>query len=799
MSYASSAVKFFQLVLAAVLVILLPNVSAAAPSKVSETSFLAFPLAFEENAGQFASEARFQATGLGYNAFFTANEAVLVFPVSPAKFASASEGAVLRMRIEGMDSGAKVFGEEQLKHTTTYFRSENGAPQSVRSFARLKYKEVYPGIDVVYYGNQGHLEFDFLLAPGAEPDQIKLRFDGATKLALLDSGALLVSTAAGDVQYEKPFAYQNDGGKQQEVAATYQIGSDGIVQFVVGDYDPSQPLVIDPIVGYSTLLWGEAYDMVVDVDGFTYVTGQIRNKDLPAGSGYQRSLAGVADAFVAKIEPSGQKLVFATYLGVRKGFSQGVAIGIDGNKNVYIAGTTDSASFPTTAGAYQRTYSSGASFVSKLNATGSSLLYSTFVNGVQASAIAVGQDGSVYLTGGATALTTTPGALQGVAPGPSSSFVARLNPSGSAMMYATYMSGSGGDVGRAIAVDNDGNAYVTGTTKSTDFPLRNAMQATLRGAQDAFLAKLSPSGNQLIYSTYLGGSQLEDGNGIAINEPGEVFVVGATASSDFPVTPFAFQATKGYPGRVVTNAFISKISQDGQTLLYSSFLGGTWCAKCHETSVRPDFATAVAVDAAGFAYIGGRAGSPAFRVLDSLQPAVHEQVHIHHSLPFVAKVSPSGTRLIYSSIVGERYQDKRTMALGVDRQGHVYALGLDPIASDFNLERRHPTTAGALLNSGPANSHIIRLDTGPFPTLLDVFPHTASMLESFQMTALVQNVDLGGTVVFRAGDAEIGTVQVEAGTAILDARLPPGIHAITAEYSKDGLRSPPVYVSVDVK
>lgn len=766
------------------------------------------PLTFEKNQGQSDPAVKFLARGLGYQLFMTAQEAVMVFSKED-KATTDYKTAVIRMRFEEANKTPAIEGSTPLAYQTNYFSGADPAKHitGITNHAQVKYAAIYPRVDMVLYGNPQRLEYDLLLAPGAKPGQIKLSFAGADKVSLSKQGELVLATALGEVTFHQPIAYQEIGGKRKIVAAKYLLADNGRVSFMLGKYDANQPLVIDPILNYASFVWGSAKGIAVDTGGNAYIVGAISTTDLPATSGYQASLKGVLDAYVAKLDVTGTKIVYATYLGARRASTLGNGIAVDGAGNAYIFGTTDSGAFPVTAGAYQ-TSASGGSFVTKLNAAGNALSYSTFVNGATIAAITVDNSGSAYLTGNATAITTTAGAFQGAYPGVPSPYVAKLNSTGTAMNYATYLAGTLYDVGvtisasnnsgKSIAVDPSGNAYVTGVTVSTNFPTFQPFQAVKRGTRDAFVTKLNASGSGLVYSTYLGGSyttgtyqDVEGANSIAVNTAGEAFVAGITNSGDFPVTSGVFKPGKGYPGYQISNGFITKFNAAGNALVYSSFIGGTWCSGCRYAYADQDAATAVAIDAAGHAYVGGYLTSMQFNLVDPIQSLPLSGTDTDR-LPFLVKIQPAGNQLVYSVVIGNRLYDKTVNAIAVDSNGSAYVA-----AYNFGFATDYPTTAGSFSAGG--SGYIFKLSTGKFPTTVLSSPNPASSSQIITLTANVLSTKPGGTVTFMDGTASLGVVAMTDGSAQLAATLPVGVHKITAVYSEDGIVSPALFQAVNSK
>jgi hypothetical protein len=332
------------------------------------------PLAFEENKGQADPKVKFLSRAKGYQLFLTSQEAVMVFegvskPKPQARPVSAvdqeRQATVVRMRFEGSNEAPVATGIEPLEFKTNYFIGADPSHHvtNVTSHAKVRYASVYPGIDLLYYGNQQRLEYDLVVAPGAKPQQIKLSFAGADKVSLSKAGDLVLQTAVGDVTFHKPIAYQEIEGRQKAVDAKYILAANGNVGFRFAQYDINRPLVIDPIVTYSTFVWGKVRGVAVDTAGNAYIVGTYNGKELPATGGYQPTLAGITDAYIAKIDPTGSKLVYATYLGARRAGSSGAGIGVDAAGNAYIFGTTDSSAFPVTPGAYQTAYRAGRIFI----------------------------------------------------------------------------------------------------------------------------------------------------------------------------------------------------------------------------------------------------------------------------------------------------------------------------------------------------------------------------------------------------------------------------------------------------
>jgi hypothetical protein len=460
----------------------------------------------------------------------------------------------------------------------------------VPTYAKVKYAAAYPGVDLVYYGQSRQLEYDFVVAPGADPTAITLSFEGIDHIDVDAQGDLVLSTAGGSLRFQKPIVYQEEDGRWQSIAGSYVRTGPHQAGFRLAAYDLARPLVIDPVLSYATYLGGSGRDdglgIAVDAAGQAYVTGFTVSADFPTVHPLQPTLNG-GDAFVAKLTADGSALVYATYLGGSYDFEFGTGIAVDAAGAAYVTGQTGSADFPTTPGAFQTTLAGGGdcggrpcddAFVVKLTADGSALVYATYLGGRstdRGTGIAVDAAGHAYVTGLTTSADfPTAHPLQPtLGGGVGDAFVAKFTADGSALVYATYLGGSGYEFGTGIAVDAAGHAYVTGSTNSADFPTTpGAFQVTSGG--DAFVAKLNATGSALVYATYLGGSCGDGGTGIAVDAAGAAYVVGITTSADFPTTPGAFQVTSGTrecsPRGVDQNAFVAKLTPASDFFLHGS-------------------------------------------------------------------------------------------------------------------------------------------------------------------------------------------------------------------------------------
>ena len=644
------------------------------------------PLSFEVNQGQSDAQVRFLSRGSGYTLFLTSTDAVFllqkgalsggvkqlgrgridepVLPQNPNRGDEAkTKEALLRIRLVGANPAPQLTGFDDLPGKANYFIGNDAKKwrRDVPTYAKVKYHAVYPGVDLVYYGNQRQLEHDFIVAPGADPRLISLRLEGAKKLSLDLRGDLVLKTQNGEIRLQKPVIYQEVDGVRQEIAGGYRLEGENLVGFEVATYDVTKTLVVDPTLVYSTYLGGSgtdvAYGIAVDSAGHAYVTGYTSSANFPTESAFQGTSAGNYDAFVTKLSPTGSALVYSTYLG-GNGIDIAKGIVVDSAGNAYVTGYTGSNNFPTKnpfqrarAGYYD-------AFVTKLSPTGSALVYSTYLGGSGgdfANGIVVDSAGNAYVTGQTSSTNfPTKNPFQGASTGGSDAFVTKLSPTGSTLVYSTYLGGSGTDFANGIAVDSARNAYITGYTHSTNFPTKNPFQGVYPGGYyTAFVTKLSPTGSTLVYSTYLGGSYADVAYGIAVDSVGNAYVTGSTGSGNFPTkNPFQGVSAGNF------DAFVTKLSPTGNALVYSTYLGGGF----------PDFAYGIALDSSRNAYVTGYTKSTNFPTNHPLQPA-------HAFDAFVTTLSPTGSALVYSTYLGGSNSSDIGYGIAVDSTGNAYVTG----------------------------------------------------------------------------------------------------------------------------
>jgi hypothetical protein len=671
---------------------ILPNPQVlAAATKVQPqvvASYGKLPLSFEANQGQVSGSAQFLSRGLGYTLFLTGDEAVLclgkaaragLMPDATTLADKPTNGdgpgateSVLRMKLIGASASAGVAGAEELPGKSNYIIGNDPTKwrTNVPNYAKVRYQNVYPGVDLVYYGTQGgQLEYDFVVAPGADAHSIGLSFQGAGKIRVdKRTGDLVLALAGSELRFRKPVVYQPASGsgllaERRPIDGRFVLTGRNQIGFQVAAYDHRAPLIIDPVLLYSTYLGGAKYNLgyrvAVDASGSAYVAGATNSTVFPTTAGVFKSLlnpGGCAirvtkgqpkeiftcpDAFVTKLDPTGTQMIYSTYLG-GSASDGATGISVDSSGYAYVTGATGSTDFPTTAGAFQTSATDSSArthaFATKLNPTGSALIYSTYLAGTHddvSTISALDSSGYLYVAGGTNSkdFPTTPGAFQRTISGTSchnyeqtwpcfDGFIAKLNQQGTALVYSTYLGGNNHDSVLGLAVDSTGSAYLTGGTASTNFPLANALQSsfgtppcsgtTLGGNPrpcffHAFVTKLNSTGTALDYSTYLGGNGYDAGLGIAVDATGAAYVTGATNSTNFPTTAGAAQTIFG--GGTCnfgvslsfncSDAFVAKLEPSGTSLDYSTYLGGSSF----------DLGWAIAVDNAGIAYVVGGTNS----------------------------------------------------------------------------------------------------------------------------------------------------------------------------------------------
>jgi hypothetical protein len=696
------------------------------PATVSKpqiaATMMGMPLQFEANHGQVDDQVKFLARGKGYTLFLTPTESVMVLQQREAtgqknaltgNLTALQEPApikqsVVRMKLEGANPSPIIDSMEPLPGIVNYFIGNDPAKwrTKIPTYAKVQYKEAYPGIDLAYYGNQGKLEYDFIVAPGADPNQIKLAFEGASEIKVAASGDLLLTTALGYVRLQKPIVYQVEtDGHKTLVAGNYIASPQSLnaVQIQLAAYDHGKALVIDPVLDYATYLGGSSGDanpdIAADAAGNAYISGFTNSLNFPVTPGAFDSTFNAI--FVAKVNPTGTTLLYATYLGGTGNDPGNNKIAVDAAGQAYVAGPTSSTDFPVTPGAFQTSLNCPAppncsldGYVTKLNATGSALVYSTYIGGSGGDflyGIAVDGSGNAYITGDfrSNNFMITPGAFSATTVG---GFLAKINPAGTGLVWSTRLavSSSALYIGRGVALDSFGNAIVIGQAQGTIAPLVNPAQSVPGGGADAAVWKFNPAGSVLLFSTYLGGTQLEQGFNVAVDSMNDIYVTGQTTSLNFPTTPGAFRTTNSGEYDI----FVTKLSGAG-AILYSTYLGGSG-DDCFISSCD------IGVDASGQAYISADTESSDFPVqnaIDSTYNGARDAV--------LSVFKEDGSGLTSSTFLGGPVQEGR-VNLAVLPSGTAFLAG--------NTRVSFPVTPGVfqpIPGGGSDEIFIVRISNRP--------------------------------------------------------------------------------------
>ena len=650
------------------------------------------PISFEENHGQVDSDVRFLAHAGKSTIYFTPNEAVLALYSRDSQKKPAV--SALRMQWIGANAHPQMIAEHPLPGKINYLIGRDPANwhTNLPTYGQVRYRDLFPGVDAVFFGKDGEMEYDLVLSPGSDPEKISFGLEGVQSMSLAGNGDLVLRLANGEVRHRRPMVYQESDGERRWLSAHYVIHRNKTIGYEVAGVNRKLPLVIDPTLSYSTYIGSDTPDSVssvaVDQFGQAYLTGSTVF-GFPTKNPAQGNQLGT-DAFVTKLSADGSSLIYSTILG-GSSTDNGNAIAIDRFGSAYVAGGTSSTDFPTTPGAFQSPGSDANNgFVTKLSPDGASFVYSLLLGGGDDDTIlsmALDTEHRVYVTGFTCSINfPVKNAFQSVtnsqncADGGGDAFVTRINTAGTDLDYSTYLDGTFASIGNGIAVDSSFEAYVTGFTESADFPTTpGAFQRTLTAqiipgfphdthGSNAYITKFAADGLSLVYSTYLGGTVSDNATAIALDSDGRAYVTGSTQSADFPVSSTAFQKTLRGPA----NAFVTKMQINGSGLFYSTFLGGSGT----------DGGSSIAVDSLGRAYVAGGTSSADFPVLSPIQ------AHLGGSQDaFVTKLSATGNALFYSTYLGGAADDSAS-SIRLDSNGNAYVGG---VTSSTNF----PTTPGA--------------------------------------------------------------------------------------------------------
>ncbi|HTV56516.1 MAG TPA: SBBP repeat-containing protein [Terriglobia bacterium] len=741
--------------------------------------------------------------------FLTASGAVLTLQCerkgTPMRaHVSSSQESVLRLIMIGGNPYARISGEKELPGKSNYFIGNNPRHwhTDVPTYAQVHYHGVYPGMDVIYYGRQGQLENDFIVAPGADPSAVRIRVQGAESVKLDPAGDLLLETKKGEVKLERPVAFQGNGKGKRQIGVRYALLGHNEVGLRVAGYQRDERLTIDPALLYSTYLGGNGgdigYGIAVDVNDNIFVCGVTNSSNFPTSSAYQSSYSGTGDAFITELNAAETALVYSTYLG-GSGTNSAAACALGTSDALFVTGSTTSTDFPiaptvsstSTTTAFQPTYGgNGDAFVAEIAEPGNQLTYSSYLGGSGADfgqGIAVDSLGNAYVTGSTQSSDfPTLNAEQPTIGGASDAFVTKVNFTGTSLVYSTYLGGSQADTGQAIKVDSSGNAYVTGYTYSTNFPTMNSIQTSNAGGSDAFITELSASTASaatptLLFSTYLGGSGNDEGLGLALDKSGDIYVTGITqsgSSGPFPTTSGAYQtALKG-----TQNAFATKLAP-GTTAgtfseSYSSYLGGS----------TTDQGNGIAVDSSGDAFVVGYTQSSDFPLVNPTQTTLGITGGSTCGTTtcadaFVTEMNPAGSQPLFSTFLGGSGADFG-QGIALDSSDNAFVTG-STASTNF------PTSIGdyqGALGGVAGNAFVGEIEQASAPGLtanpakINFGNEVLSVKSTAQQIAVVNegtaalsisSITVGNTTDFAETDNCIGTVAANGGSCTINVTFTP--------------------------
>ncbi|AXC15041.1 Cell surface protein [Acidisarcina polymorpha] len=767
----------------------------ASNSAATMASVGKLPLSFEANQGQTDPRTKFLSRGPGYSLYLTDTSSILAWTKvdgdQPVAKDLHTKTGILRMELVSPNRLLRVSGSDELPGKANYFTGSVAANWRVNipTYAKVKYSGVYPGVDLVYYGNERQLEYDFVVAPRAEARPIRIHFAGVKSLRLTEGGDLMVGAPHGSIAFHRPVVYQMKNGQQQSVEGRFSLLARNTVGFRIGDYDHSRELVIDPVLAYST--------GVPDFGPFLAIDS--------SGSAYTAAFNG-SGILVYKINPAGTALAYSSYIGP----ASPSAIAVDPDGNAYVAGFNGQAGFPITPGAFQQSCKTKASpcvsgTITKLDPNGSALIFSSYLGGSGGgvdydnpyngsnspdtpTTIAADKEGNAYVGGYAYSadFPVTPGAYQTTLSdcpgGCSNAFVTKINPAGTALAYSSYIGGSGGASVTSIAVDSSGSTYLAGSAGPA-FPTTHGAFRTTATLNSGFVSKFNPSGSALVYSTYLGslsggGYDYNGLNGLAVDSSGSAYVTGSTSSTDWPVSSTAFQKVNHAASNNSYNMFVTKLNPAGSGLSYSTYLGGSGEPFNIYNNPTGDEANSIAVDSDGNASISGLAASSDFPVTSD---AYQKKLASGYPYSIVAtKLNSEGSALIYSTYFGgiRNILSNESSAVATDSLENLYFSGYGTGV---------PFTKDALQPYGTAFLAKFVFN-GATTTTVSADVPSPYVGELVTFTAHVEPLSSGATpeetVTFLVDGTVAGNVSVlDGGYALFySSTLTPGSHSIVASY-----------------
>jgi hypothetical protein len=678
-----------------------PNATHHTASKLSDPIH-GQPLAFERYEDQFVSRTP------GYTVFLEPRQATIALRSGAAQantkqpsFTNGGTRSFIRMRLLQSNPASTPLPEDPLLAKANYFIGNDPAKwrTNVPLFSRVRFPSVYKDVDLLYYGSQQHLEYDFVIRPGGEPQSISFAVDGASSATVVQSGDLVLQTGSARAVLHRPIAYQIVNAQRHDVTASFLPLGGSSFGIRVARYDHKAPMIIDPVLAYSTYLGGSddegIFGIGFDDDGNIYVAGETSSLDFPQKGGIQNRLGGNYDAFVSKFDPQGANLIYSTYLGGAN-YDHAIGIQVDEYGSVYLAGVTQSPDFPVEHARQPALAGAANGFVAKLSPSGSELVFSTYLGGQgfdQISALAIDHDNAIYVAGSTNSLDfpITSNAFQKQCDGGShqgfcigDAFAAKFDPSGQKLIYSTYLGGAGYDLAAGISVNEHGEAYIAGQTGSSDFPTKNPYQRSLLGPNNAFISKLNVAGSGLMFSTFLGGTGFDRATDIALGHRGNIYVTGTATSLDFPLAR-AFQTTNksGFTG------FVTKFNPQASQLVYSTYYGGSGS----------DYPFRIAVNRHGEAALIGITSSTDFPTYRALNPSYSGGA----TDAFVVLLDRSGQQPLFSTYLGGTGNDYG-YAVSVGCRDSVW-IGGSTSSRDFPLTQAfQPVYAG-----GPFDAFLSRI------------------------------------------------------------------------------------------
>ncbi|HUU75582.1 MAG TPA: SBBP repeat-containing protein, partial [Methanoregulaceae archaeon] len=666
--------------------VMIEGVHSLTPSGAEEKTssveawITSMPLQFIANDGQSDSNVKFEILSDGGSIFFTPNGPIFSLISYDEEIL---KSAVIEYRFRGTSGSDSISGLDLLPCTANFLIGDDSSQwiTGVDTYRGIQYNELYPGIDLVYYGTQGGIKSIFIVDPGAHPEDILIEYRGQTSLSIQSDGTLLIHTPAGDLTELAPVCYQEINGDFIPVDCSFSIKYENNVAFEIGEYDHERALIIDPVMKYGLYLRGigiaNGYGVAVDSSKNAYVTGISNPAPYIVPDPAAVANFGGTDAIVVKINSDGTMPIYITYLGGSED-DTGSAIRVDGDGYAYVTGTTSSTNFPVVNPLQSQNAGQTDVFMSKIGLDGSTLIFSTYLGGTgddEGNDVAIDSDNNIYLTGstGSILFPVISRFQRTYLAGQEDAYILKIDKNGTQLLYSNYIGGITRDVGYGVAVDGNGDPYITGETYSWNFPTKNAYNPVFSGYSDAFITKVMSTGESLIYSTFLGGSAQDAGKSIAVDDQGSAYVTGLTRSKNFP-TMAAYQPFN----RGIIDAFLTRLTPDGTSLEYSTYIGGTGY----------DEGRGIAIDSARSVYIGGATNSRNLEVIDPYQPVFGGGEYD----AFVAKFVPFYASPDYLTYLGGNGLDLGN-GIATDETGGAYITGMTN-SINFPTVDPYPSTFG---------------------------------------------------------------------------------------------------------